>query len=795
VPGPPASTARRIALGVLVLVAILVLVAGAGVLYLRSALAGRDGTLRVAGLVAPVEVTWDHHGVPQVRAASMEDALLAQGFLHARDRLWQMDLVRRTVAGRLAEVMGEEALETDRFMRRIGLWDAAVASAGELGPAERRLVQAYADGVNAALTTWSGALPPEFLVLRYRPEPWEPVHTMAVAKLMAFTLATYSEAAGAARAVRRLEVDRARHLFPDYPEWGTTTLEPPPLPPEPPPLAAALVGAFSMAGGSNAWVVSGDLSRSGRPLLANDPHLQLQAPSLWYLMGLHAPGGGEDARPLSVAGATIPGAPLVILGRNRAIAWGMTHAYVTDVDIFLERLDPSDPGRYLVPGGSQPFEVTVDNIRVRGRDEPVVLEVRRTRNGPLLPPAGGFAGDTVLAVRWTAQRPTTVFRGILGINLARNWTEFLDGARVMDEPHQNLVYADTAGHIGYVLAGTIPVRGDRRPATLRPRPGWTGEWDWTGELPFEEHPRLLDPPAGYIVTANNRQTTAAVADLIGQTWLLPFRAERITEMIGAGAPPYTTEDMLAMQLDVVDLYARRYLDRAVEAALEAGLPAVAEQLRGWDLRVDTESRAASIFQLWNEIVRRTAAADLYGGEPGYFPREAAAQVLERRAFGWREDGERAFAGASARAMRDAVDLVGGRSWGALNEAVHGHPLAGVSILDRLLGFRVGPAPQPGSATTVNVALWVFRSPAEHVPFTTTAGVSLRHVSDLGNPEGEGGFVIGTGQAGVPFSRHYDDQWPVWREGGLIPVPLSRDAAERRVRHRLNLEPEARDEQR
>jgi penicillin G amidase len=784
----PDQRLRTVLRGGIIAAGVVLVLGLTGLLYVRSAVPTQDGTFRIDGVAAPVEVIRDEHGIPHVFARGIDDAIFAQGFLHARDRLWQMDLVRRAVGGRLAEVMGDDALETDRFMRTLGLQQAAAASLAGLTPTERRLLESYAAGVNAALDGWRGALPPEFLALRYRPEPWEPVHTMAVAKMMAFTLASYDEAVAAARAVRSLGPDQARHLFPDYPDWGGTILEPP-EPADAPPLAAALIESFSIATASNAWVVSGERTASGRPILANDPHLQLQAPSLWYLMGLHSDAGVGQSGGLDVVGATIPGAPLVILGHNRAIAWGMTNAYVKDVDIFMERVDPEDPSRYLVAGGSEPFTLVTDTIQVRGRSAPVVMDVRWTRHGPVLPMAGDDPpGDTLLAVQWTAQRPTTVLSGILGLNLARDWNEFLAAAEAMDEPHQNLVYADTAGHIGYVLAGTVPLRGDRRSATTMVRPGWTGEWDWTGSLPFHEHPRALDPPAGLIVTANNRQTVEPVADLISQSWLLPFRAERIAEMIAAGDSALTADHMLRMQFDLVDLFARRYVDRAIAAASEADLPAAVRLLGEWDHRAAPHSRAASIFYVWSEVVRRAAASDLYRGDAGYFTREAAAQVLEQRALPWRPDGEEAYRAMAVGAMRHAVELVADRPWSALNQVIHAHPLGSVAALDRVLGLNLGPTPHYGAPHTVNVALWAFRSPAGDLPFTSDAGVSMRHVVDMGNLDGAGGFVIGTGQSGIPFSRQYTDQQELWSRGGLIPMPLSRAAVEGRGVQHMRIDP-------
>jgi penicillin amidase len=763
-----------------------------GVLYVHSAEQDRDGRLRVDGLQAEVEVLWTARAVPHVYAGTARDAAFTQGLLHARDRLWQMELVRRAVQGRLAEVMGEPALDTDRFMRRLGLWNAAVASVDSLDAGARELLEAYAAGVNAALDRWSGPLPPEFLALRYEPEPWEPVHTLAVAKMMSFTLAAYDESVSVARALRRLPAERVRWLFPGAPDWGATILSAGiPEPPATPALAAALIDRYSVATASNSWVIDGTRTRSGKPILANDMHLQLQAPSLWYLVGLHVPATAGTPG-LDVVGVSIPGAPLVITGRNRAVAWGFTNAYVDDVDIFLERVDPADPSRYLAPGGSRPFEVVAESIAVKGWKAPEILSVRRTRHGPVLD-APGTGGDTLLSVRWTALEPTTVLRAVLGLNTAASWEEVLAAVRWMDEPHQNLVYADTAGHIGYVMGGTVPIRGARRDAPVAPRPGWTGEWDWRGSLPFHEHPRAFDPPEGFVVTANNRQVAGPLAALISRTWNQPFRAMRIADMIRGGTPPYGPDDVLAMQMDVYDLYADRYLDRAVEAASDQGLDEAVALLRGWDRRADADSRAATLFYVWSERVRHALARDLYRGAPGYFTRASSSEVLERRAVPWADHPAERYREIAGPAMRRAVEDAAGRTWAETNRAVHSHALGDVALLDRLLGLDIGPAPHYGSPTTVNVAHWAFRSPEHDVPFTTTAGPSMRQVVDMGNSDGAGGFVIPTGQSGLPFSRYYDDQWALWHEGGLLTLPLDRDALEAVAERTLRLDPERPDD--
>jgi penicillin amidase len=466
----------------------------------------------------------------------------------------------------------------------------------------------------------------------------------------------------------------------------------------------------------------------------------------------------------------------------------MTNAYVDDVDLFLERVDPADSSRYLTPKGSRPFEVVAETIQVKGWEAPEVLEVRKTRHGPVLPIQEEASGDTLLALQWTALDPTTVFRGVIGLNFAASWDEFLAAIDDMDDPHQNLVYADTAGHIGYIMGGTVPIRGDRRPAPVAPRPGWTGEYDWQGSIPFTEHPRAFDPPAGYIVTANNRQVAGPLADLISQTWLQPFRAMRITELIRDGSPPYAPEDVLRMQLDLLDLNAERYVVRAIEAAEQAELPEAAEMLRGWDRRASPESRAATLFYVWNEIVRRALATDLHDGPPAYFPRATASLVLDRKAVPWAEEPGPAYRRIVDTAIRDAAALAD-RPWSEANRAVHSHALGDVAILNRILGLNIGPAPHYGAPTTVNVAHWGFQRPADDFPFTTTAGPSMRQVIDLGNTDGGGGFVIPTGQSGLPFDEHYADQTSAWHDGGLLQLPLVREAVDRLTEQRLTLDPD------
>ncbi len=793
---------RYLARALLALVALVVVVLAGATLWVRSARPVVDGRRSVLGLTAPVQVWRDSMAVPHIWAQTESDALFAQGYVHAQDRLWQMELLRRVAQGRLAEVMGGGLLDGDRFLRTIGLWRAALAQERALDAEQRGRLQAYAAGVNAFLRGHRGALPPEFLLLRIHPEPWTVASTLAIEKVMAWDLAEYYASLAAWDGARRLGPERAALILPDYPAFGPIILEATPPPPLPAPVAALLESA-SIVRASNSWVVSGRYTRSGKPILANDMHLQLQAPPIWQLQALHAPG-------LDVAGMTLPGVPYVIAGHNRAIAWGFTNAMLDDADLFLERLD-STGRRYLVPGGgSAPLTMITETLRVRGRDRPELLRLRLTRHGPLLEDVERRAGGEVVALQWASQAPAHSLAGIAGLNRARDWREFLTAAALFDDPHQNVVYADTAGHIGYAMAGRVPLRGSADPGTARlpplvPVPGWTGEWDWMGWLPFAAHPQILDPPDGYVVTANNRQDSSAVSRLITGDWAPPWRAVRIREMIrggGALAPgraapagglaqaeraparAYDAAAILRMQMDVHDARAERYLGRAVEAAAAAGLRETEAALRAWDGEARADSHPAAVFEVWLIVLRRLEARSLYGGEPGYFPSTLQDRTLAEGKLPWTPDAA-AYRELALRALREADSVARGRSWGELNHLVIGHPLGSVRPLQRLFHFTLGPLPRGGSPATVNASDFSGRS----LPITTSYGPSQRHVVDMGDIDGAGGFILPGGESGLPFDRHYRDMLDAWQRGRLWLIPLDRGRARSRSPHTLVLEPE------
>ena len=768
---------RRVVLGTLAAVPILaaVVIAG-GLLYLRGVKPDYEQNV-TAVVKAPTEIWRDSAGVAHVWAQNDTDLYFAQGYAHAQERLWQMELFRRVAEGRLSEVLGESMLDTDIFLRTLGLWRAAELNESRVDSTLSPLLHAYADGVNHYIQTHKGPLPPEFLALRIEPERWTVRHTLAIEKIMAWDLTIYDGAAALTQAVRRLGAEKARYLTPSDPDWGETIVDTPEIPAIPP-AAAMLLDALSITRASNAWVVGGAFSTTGKPILANDMHLALRQPGVWYLMALHAPG-------LDAVGMTLPGVPNVVAGHNRAVAWGFTNVMMDDVDFFIERLDPNDTTRYLTPTGSEPFKVIRESIKVKGRDQPVALTIRTTRHGPVMSDVESrLKGSDIIAMQWAALDTSHTMSAFPRFNRARSAAELLAAIPLFDNPHQNIVYADTGGHFGYQMGGRIPVRGARKAPPILPMPGWTGEWDWNGYIPFGEHPKLQNPATGYAITANNRQARSAVGDLISNDWDLPFRAMRIREMILASRL-HDAASVHRMQLDVKDLLAVRYKRHAARAAADANLRTVETSLNTWDGVAERASTPAAYFYVWYETLRQSLARTLYGEESGSVPRDALNAALDSGSIGWLgETGRSTLDSLSRAAMLTAESTARGKTWGDLHELLVVHAMGEVPALDKLLNLNVGPAPHRGSSTTVNVAQYAFRG----FPIRTSYGASQRHVVDMGNVDGAGGFILPTGQSGLQASPHYTDMFERWQNGGLWLIPLDRKAAEARAVYRIIVKP-------
>lgn len=768
---------RRVVLGAVAGVVILaaVVIAG-GLLYVRGVKPDYENSV-TAVVKAPTEIWRDSAGIAHVWAQNDTDLYFAQGYTHAQERLWQMELFRRVAEGRLAEVLGESMIDTDKFLRTLGLWRAAELNESRVDSTLSPLLHAYADGVNHYIQTHDGPLPPEFITLRIKPERWTVRHTLAIEKIMAWDLTIYDGAVSMTQAVKRLGAEKAKYLIPSDPDWGETIVDTPEIPAIPP-AAAMLLDALSITRASNAWVVGGALTKSGKPILANDMHLALRQPGVWYLMALHAPG-------LDVVGMTLPGVPNVVVGHNRAVAWGFTNVMMDDVDFFIERLDPNDSTSYLTPSGSEKFKVINESIRVKGRDEPVAFTIRTTRHGPVVSDAERrLEGSDVIAMQWAALETSQSLFAIPAFNRARSAADLLAAIPMFDNPHQNIVYADTGGHFGYQMGGRIPIRGNRLKPPMVPMPGWTGEWDWAGYVPFDQHPKSHNPAVGYAVTANNRQARGEIGDLISNDWDLPFRAMRIREMILA-TPKHDAASMHQMQLDVKDLMAVRYKPHAARAARAAGLASVEKSLAEWDGVAERASAPTAYFYAWYETLRKRVARTLYNSDTGLIPRDALNEALDSGSIAWLgTTGRTVLDSLSRSAMLAADSIARGKTWGDIHQVIVMHAMGEVSALDKLLNLNVGPLPHRGSSTTVNVAQYAFNG----FPIKTSYGASQRHVVDMANVDGVGGFILPTGQSGLQASPHYQDMFERWQKGGLWLIPLDRKAAEARAVHRIMVKP-------
>ena len=822
--------------GTLAIVALAAVAVAAGYLWLRGSLPQIDGERAAPGLAAPVEVVRDHNGVPHIRARSEEDALYSLGYVHAQDRLWQMEMNRRIGAGRLAEVLGEPALDTDRLLRVLGLHRRAAASLERLSPGARRRIDAYVDGVNGWLGTRTGPLPPEFLILGFRPEPWTAADTVVWAKVMALDLGReWSRDLMRLRMSEILAPDRILDFYTPYRAdrprgvrlpsvTGASAATVPtvapipvdaatgPLPGRLParsdhaPDMATTLDAFGLRPrsgypGSNAWAVSGARSATGKPLLANDPHLGLTVPSVWYFAHLSWP--DRD-----IVGATFPGMPVVVLGHNGRAAWGFTNTGADTQDLFLERLDPDDPDRYLTPDGYLPFEIRREVIEVMGRDD-VVLRVRETRHGPVLDDASAAAAQAsppghVLALAWTTLRDDdrTVEAGF-GLPHARDWPSFVANLRMFHSPPQSASYADVDGNIGFLAPGRIPIRpgpepDGHRPGTF-PRPGWTGDHDWLGFVPFAALPRELNPPGDAIVSANHAVTVTDRPHPLTFEWDAGYRAARIMERLAA-RPRHDLESFRALQQDGVSLFARALLPHLRGVALGTNATPMARRARGlledWEGDMDPTRPEPLVFHAWVWEFARLATADELGSlQRAAWGRKGALiqRILETHEV-WCDDvhtrGTETCDALLARALERAVIGLAERHgddpaawrWAEEHYVLAGHRPLEASSLAPLFNLR-GPA--PGGTYSVNA--FDFGPLRKRRPFTSTHGPSMRAIYDLADLD-RSLFILSTGQSGNVLSPLYDSFEERWRTGGYVTIPTRREAYEEGALGRLRLVP-------
>ncbi len=774
------------------------LLAGAW-LFVQESLPQLEGEASAKGLAAPVEILRDAEGVPHIFAASERDGWFAMGYVHAQDRLWQMEFQRRVAQGRLAEFLGERAYDTDRLMRTLGLARTAERVVARLDAETRAHLESYAAGVNAFLAA-DRVLPVEFHALRVMPAPWKASDSVAWLMVMSWDLSSnWRSELGRLRFAARLGRERAAELFPPYPgdaPWPLPDFDA--LYKELAPAAHALLAVSPPsegAIGSNNWVVAGARSETGKPLLANDPHLGLQAPALWYLAHIATPQG-------NVVGGTLPGLPFVVLGRNDDLAWSMTTTGSDTQDLFVERVAVDDPGSYLTPTGRAKFETRTEVIRVGSEERRIT--VRTSRHGPVFSDALKPLGDAapkghVIALAWAAlSDDNAAVRGAFALNRARNATELMAAARDFHAPHQNVVFATRDGHIGFVAPARVPIRRADNEAMGRvPVPGWIAKYDWQGFLPFEQLPMVMDPPSGRIVTANHKITPPGYRPFLSVDWFPPYRADRIEQLLAARAK-HSVASFAKMQADSESRLAREVLAFAIAAkpGTDAGRRAQA-MLAGWNGAMATDSAAALVFAAWYRELTRLVYAD----EMGDMFRDAwdmrAAFMIpvlkgERGYERWCDDvstpaRETCAALASKAFDLAAIDLerrYGGADkwrWGLAHPAASDHrPFGFFPVLKDF--FNVSPE-TAGDAYSINVGSYFIRD--EERPFANRHAGSLRAIYDLADLD-RSLFMQSTGQSGNVLSPWYSNFAERWARVEYITIPTRRESIT--PSHSLTLKP-------
>lgn len=769
------------------------------------------------GLNERVEILLDKHGIPHIYAQNESDLFRAQGYMHARDRLWQMEQNRRIARGTLAEVFGDQAFDVDRFSRIIGFRRAAQAEAALLDAATLATVEAYVAGINAYIDGNPGRWGAEFNLLRFGAERWQVEDVVALHKLFAWSLsANWESELTRLQLMAQVGPMRAAELEPDYPVKTPVILEAVGSSEMTRLLSTAglllneyekikqWVGQPSAGMGSNSWVIAPKHSQNRRAMLCNDPHLALQIPGVWYENVLHCP-------PLDVSGVSYPGLPGVLIGHNEEIAWGLTNAFVDVQDLYLERADDNDPTRFEFGGEWESATVLEERIRVRRQSELHVEKVVITRHGPLISNLIGenSALSQPLSLRWTGHLPTQGIRSVLQLNRAQDWDAFVAALSEWGLAPQNVTYADRDGNIGYLLAGAIPIR--RQNLGIIPAPGWDGGHEWTGMVPPNELPRLFNPPSGRIVTANNKIVGDDYHHFMGVDYLPGWRAARLEEIL-AEKERYSLRDMEEMQLDVTSKFAAVLTPFFAQLNSDDPFIKVAiGYLRRWTFQMDAESTASLILHyamlcLLDEVYgnKLNTLRDPYLGvtrSPIFlvnsYAHRATLKLIELLAAEeespWYTDMEtqrhrtrdEVLYAALAQAVKMIRSELGDNArrwnWGRVHQVRYTHPLGSVRLFKSL--FNRGPFPVGGDATTPNQTSY-----APHFPLGfVQATASYRQIYDVGMWD-QAKAVTTSGQSGHPMSANYADQITMWLEGVYHPMPWSREAVRTAAKNRIELLP-------
>ncbi|MBI5474946.1 MAG: penicillin acylase family protein [Ignavibacteriae bacterium] len=812
--GVPLPTRFKVTIGI---VGTLLVVAIAGFFFLRFQLhksfPETSGSITVAGLHAAVDVVRDEYGVPSITARDEHDLMFTVGYVHAQDRLWQMDMGRRIGQGRLSELFGDITLPFDKMFRIIGIRRISEEVERSITPESRTRLQAYADGVNAFIATHQGKYPVEFDLLRYEPEPWTPLHSIMIARLMAWelNLSWWTDLTLGA-IVERVGYEKAREIFPTYPpdvaptvpasEWQKT-------------ISAALEfmhtsqdycefrGIGGTLGGSNAWAVAPKKSESDHTILANDTHLQLTTPSKWYEMSLRSPD-------YSVMGFSVPGIPGIVAGNNEHLAWGLTNVMADDADFYVERLDSADATRYIYDGQLLPITSREEEIAVRD-DTTHYVTIRSTHHGPIVTDIKTMLKKAeypfVASMRWTGAEMSDQIDAFNRINKATNWDEFTAGVKFFSGPGQNFVYADVNGNIGYWCGVMLPIRSSMNNTTL-PLAGWEKLNEWQGFVAFEKLPHLFNPPEGFIATANNRIVDDAYPYHISDLWEPPSRVQRLRDVLSHDLK-FSVHDFELLQNDQFSLYAEEmtpYIIAACRGNLDPPFGNWAiEYLTSWNFVFSSDDIATAIYQQFLAHLVRNIYEDEMGEKLFHdyvmlvnVPLRVTLRLVQEDNSSWFDDirtseGETRDA-IIVKSMKQAIvalrtqlgDETRHWQWGSLHTVTLQHPFGLQKPLDKV--FSIGPYPYGGASTAMTSGEYsfndIFQPTDVAKPFGVTVGASFRRIVDMAKP-GVARTILPSGQSGQVFSKHYHDQTPLWLNGAYKTV---RADGNLQSAHRLTLQP-------
>lgn len=728
----------------------------------------------IVGVKDTVQIIYDNYGIPHIYAKNFDDLIFAEGYVHARDRLFSMELTRKAAEGRLSEIFGKSLLSTDIFLRTIG-FDKLIDTLWEvLTPDEKHLLEVYANGVNAYLRT--GKLPPEFKLLGIKPEPWKAKQSLGYIRLMGWDLSSGFKHDWILYQIRnRVDSTKFSEIVPSCPSNAPQII---------PIDKNILMGMrrfkemFSGLGvsGSNSWVVSGKKSVTGKPILANDPHLSIKMPILWYEIHLVSPG-------VNVYGVSLPAIPFVIIGHNDYIAWGLTNVMMDDADLIIEKVNPQNPEQYWYNGHWENFIVKVDTIKIKG-DTPYILRTKWTVHGPVVSDLKKIK-DKVISLRWTGYMKTDEIKSYLRIVKAKNWQEFLDGVKYFRVPAQNFVYADVDGNIGYALGGGIP---DRKPGPYYlPLKADDPGANWKNFIPFDENPRSYNPPQGYIATAN----CVVKSDFpyyITVYWEPAARIERIQQLL-TSKDKLSVEDFKKFQMDHTppwDFILKNRMLKALYSYHGTATENIAKKiLMNWNCDEDKDSVGVTIFYFTLKNIMKETFKDELGDSlfqqfmsMGNIPLTVLYRIYLDPYDPWFDNVKtkriETRKDVTVKAYKEAIaELIKLRGtnpknwkWGYFHTFEFHHPFGSKLVLRKI--FNRGPYPVSGSNISINKAQWKWDK-----PFKMVTGPSTRQIVDLSNINNSYA-VIASGNSGILASKHYDDQVKLWLNGGYKRITLGRN---------------------